>query len=256
MDRKQSGAYRIPEYRRTARARRKWAQRTLAYGVSIGLHAGIFAVLLGSRIDGPSMEQMKLDPVEVFMTPAPEPPGASAAPKKAQPTPPKPKTPPKTPPQKIIARVTPAPVKTHVEPIAASEAPAEPAEHAALSDGDLAGAATAGSGRGGGAACDMAEILETALRNDAKVQAAVARVSSGKALHVWNGHWVRSPDEEGLGLAGVRETIMVKVGFAPAACRNQSMRGLVLLSLNDSGTARVVIGGGSWKWSDLLGLRG
>jgi hypothetical protein len=256
MDRKQSGAYRIPEYREVARKRRKWVQRGLAYGVSAGLHLGIFAVLLSSRIDGPPVEQMRLDPVEVFMTPAPEPPGAASAPKKAQPTPPKPKTVTKTPPQKIIARITPTPVKSRVEPIAASEAPAQPAEHAALSDGELAGAATAGSGRGGGEACDMAEIIQTALRNDAKVQAAVARVNSGKAIHVWNGHWVQSPGEEGLGLAGVRETIMVKVGFAPAACRNQAMRGLVLLSLNDSGTARVVIGGGAWKWSDLLGLRG
>ena len=237
----------------SAAARRKWTQRAVAYTVSIGLHAAIFAAFISTQIS-PKMEQYDLAPVAAFiLTPAPEPPGAASAPKKAQPTPPKVEKP-KTPPQKIVARVTPV-VKTSVAPIVAGEPPAQK-EHASLSDSDLAGAAHAGSGSGGGAACDMAAIVQKALREDAKVQQAVARVNTGRAIHVWNGHWIRSPDEEGLGLAGVRETIMVKVGFAPAACRNAQMRGLVVFSLNESGSARIVVGGGSWRWSDMLGLRG
>lgn len=256
MYREASGAPVNPYPRQAAVKRRKWGQRAVAYTVSIGLHAAALLAVLNISAT-PVMETMRLDPVEaVIINPVPEPPGASAAPKKAQPTPPKPKTPTKVVPQKIIARPTPTPVKTRVEPLIASEAAAVPAQHAALSEGDLAGAATAGSGRGGGAACDMAEILQDALRSDAKVQAAVARVNTGRAIHLWDGRWIQSPGEEGLGLAGVRETIMVKVGFAPAACRNAPVKGLVLLSLNDAGTARVVLGGGSWKWSDLLGLRG
>lgn len=238
--------------RPSAAARRKWTERAVAYTVSIGLHAAIFAAFLSTQIT-PVMENYNLAPVDAFvLTPAPEPPGAASAPKKAQPTPPKTEKP-KTVPQKIVARVTPV-VKTSVAPIVAGEPPAQK-EHASLSDSDLEGAAHAGSGSGGGAACDMAAIVQKALREDATVQRAVARVNTGRAIHVWNGGWVRSPDEEGLGLAGVRETIMVKVGFAPAACRNAQMRGLVVFSLND--TARVVVGsGGSWRWSDMLGLRG
>jgi hypothetical protein len=73
---------------------------------------------------------------------------------------------------------------------------------------------------------------------------------------VWNGDWVRHGDEDGKGLASVRQAIAVEVAFAPRPCRSQPMHGLVLLSLNDhAGGARVVLGAGAWRWSDLLFAR-
>jgi hypothetical protein len=75
-------------------------------------------------------------------------------------------------------------------------------------------------------------------------------------LVIWNGDWVRYGEEDGKGLASVRQAIAVEVAFAPKACRAQSMHGLVLLSLNDTpGAARLVLGAGAWRWSDLLFAR-
>jgi hypothetical protein len=71
---------------------------------------------------------------------------------------------------------------------------------------------------------------------------------------LWNGDWVRTGGQEGKGLAVVRQAIIWEVGFAPEACRNARMRGMVLLSLAD-GSTRFAIGAGEWRWSDLLGLR-
>ena len=77
----------------------------------------------------------------------------------------------------------------------------------------------------------------------------------GKAIMVWNGDWVRSGEQDGKGLAAVREAIMWEVAFAPAACRHERVHGLVLLSLND-GFTRLAVGQGEWTWSDLLATRG
>jgi hypothetical protein len=73
---------------------------------------------------------------------------------------------------------------------------------------------------------------------------------------VWNGDWVQSHSEDGKGLAAVREAIIWEIAFAPAACRTQPMHGLMLISLNDgSESARLAVGHGEWRWSDLLALR-
>ena len=86
--------------------------------------------------------------------------------------------------------------------------------------------------------------------------AAQARRSGTRAILVWNGDWIQSPGEEGKGLAGVRQAISLEVAFAPEACRTQQMHGLVLLTLNDApGSAGLVLGGGVWRWSDLLQIR-
>ena len=89
--------------------------------------------------------------------------------------------------------------------------------------------------------------LQAALRKDARVRAAVAEAHRGRALRVWNGDWVRHGEQEGNGLAAVREAIMWEVGFAPVACRNEPVRGLVAISLNDGPAPR------AWWWAPATG---
>jgi hypothetical protein len=103
----------------------------------------------------------------------------------------------------------------------------------------------------------MTRRLQSALRKDRLVRAAVAQAHRGQAIRVWNGDWVRHGAEDGAGLAAVREAILWEVGFAPEACRREPMRGLVLIALDDGpGSARLVMGAGSWRWSDMLSVRG
>ncbi|MFI4974173.1 MAG: hypothetical protein ACHP84_06520 [Caulobacterales bacterium] len=144
------------------------------------------------------------------------------------------------------------PARTHSETSRLSSDDTEqPSAGSGLSDSELAGAATAGAG-GAGGACDMARSLQSALRTDPLVQTAVAGLAD-RAVMVWNGDWVRKQGEDGKGLAAVREAMMWHVAFAPQACRSQTVHGLVLFSLNDAqGSARLAIGKGEWRWSDLL----
>jgi hypothetical protein len=142
--------------------------------------------------------------------------------------------------------------------LAADSEPAPPQ----LTADQIAGATTAESGAPGagdgptGGACNMVRALQAALRRDALVQAAVAG-AAGRPLLVWDGDWIRGAGEDGRGLAAVREAMIWEIGFAPAACRAEPVHGLVLLTLNDGpGAARLLVGGGEWRWSDLLNPRG
>ncbi|MBL8774171.1 MAG: hypothetical protein JNK30_22475, partial [Phenylobacterium sp.] len=75
-------------------------------------------------------------------------------------------------------------------------------------------------------------------------------------IRIWDGAWVRHGVQEGAGLAAVREAIQWEVGFAPEACKAERVSGLVVISLADApGSARIALGAGSWRWTDLLGLR-
>jgi hypothetical protein len=116
----------------------------------------------------------------------------------------------------------------------------------------LAGGAAEGAGAPGGGACDMAARLRAALRRDPLVQAAMARAGGGGSILVWNGDGVQSDGEDGKGLAAVREAIVWEIAFAPPACRSRSVRGTVLLSLNDAAGPRLAMGSGAWRWSDML----
>ena len=101
----------------------------------------------------------------------------------------------------------------------------------------------------------MARAVQQALRRDRLVFASMASAQRlGKAMMLWNGDWVRSGGEDGKGLSAVREAVMWEVGFAPQACREARMHGLVLVSLAD-GRTRFAIGASDWRWSDLLGVR-
>jgi hypothetical protein len=123
-----------------------------------------------------------------------------------------------------------------------------------LSESQLAGATIVGEGGGPGGTCNMGEIVQQALRRDPMVHTAVESAHRlGKTVMLWNGDWLRSGDQDGKGLSAVREAITWEVAFAPEACRNMRVRGLVLLSLSD-GTTRFALGSDDWRWSDLLGL--
>ncbi len=238
--------------------RRAPGRRQLAIvALSLLGHGLAILALLSSRAEPPQVfdpEPMTVAMVEL-PPPPPPPPKPTPAPAAPAPTPPAPAPPP---PPRIVARQAKTPPPS-VRPLLAVAGPRSD-NGAELSDGELAQAATAGSGAPG-RPCDMARHLQNALRKDPEVQAAVARAkaegSSGRAFRVWNGDWIRNPDQAGAGLAVVREAMMMEVLSTPAACRAEPRHGLVLISLNEApGSARVVVGTGDWRWADLLVPRG
>lgn len=260
--------------RRGARARRR--RRLLAAPISIAAHLGIALAIYQARPEPMRIyeeQPIALSLVEprLLVPPPPPPPlhEPDPAPEVSDPAPP-------SPPSADAPSPTPSPDKprplrkarlakaapSDVVPLFAGKAQTDAVGVAltsepgnGLSDGQIAGARTAGSG-GAGGGCDMVELLEKALRRDPEVQAAIARehaVLSGKAINIWAGDWIRGSGQEGKGLAGVRQAIIMEVGFAPAACRNETVQGRVLISLADRpGAPRIVLGSGAWRWSQLL----
>ncbi len=230
----------------TAQAARR---RNLATGaVSVVAHAVAIAVLVSAAPHPPPMPEP--EPMVVALVTPPHPPETPAPPTDKPPTP----EPPPSPPPRNIARPAKHP-PPDARPIPAGKGPKANGE-AEVSDAELASASTAGAG--GGRSCNMTQWLQTALRKDARVQATMAELDRAPGPHrgavrVWNGDWVRHGDQEGNGLAAVREAIMWEVGFAPPACRNEPVKGLVAISLNDGpAAARLVMGQGEWRWADLL----
>jgi len=54
----------------------------------------------------------------------------------------------------------------------------------------------------------------------------------------------------------VREAMIWEIAFAPEACKSRPVHGLILLSMNTNpGAARLAVGAGEWRWSDLLHSR-
>jgi len=244
------------------RRRKPW--RPGAVVLSASAHALLLFMLVMPLTHPPKLispEPMVISMVDgALLSPAPGPPAAAAAQSVAPPIP--------TPAKPIPRRAS-----TRPAPLAASKEPPEEDGDAAkinvlseISDGELVGAATAansgtgggGGDGGGGRNCNMVQFLQDALRRDSDVQAAAhnahrAPGATGKAILLWNGDWIKRSDQDGNGLAGVREALMAEILFAPATCRNQTMRGLVLISFSDApGAPRVAFGTGSWRWSDLL----
>ncbi|PZR35816.1 MAG: hypothetical protein DI526_05885 [Caulobacter segnis] len=255
----------------------RWRRRGgkgAALVVSLAAHAAAVAVLLSAHVtpappEPPSVMVSLVDPPEPPPPPPPPPPAPHDAPKspvnapKKPPSPEKPKDKARAAPRSPL-RVTKAPIPKDVTPLPANPKPA-PARVMGLGEAELMGAASAGSGSGGGgggAGCDMVRLLQEGLRKNPRARASLMRahaatVGAGRAPLVWSGDWVRTDGEEGDGLSGLREMIMMEVAFAPAACRAEPMRGLVLISLNDGpGAARFALGGGHWRWSDLLFAKG
>lgn len=238
-------------------------RRLITGAVSGAAHAALLVALVMIRPVA-SPPPVELDPIPVMLAPPPpeplpppEPEPEAEKPKAAPPkkAPPAPKKDP-PPPKRIEARVKPAPPTVVPVPAAAKAAYG----YTEASEGDVAGASTAdggGSGAGSGAGCNMTRRLQAALRRDRQAQAAMAEAHRGRPIMMWNGDWVRHPSQEGAGLAAVREAILWEVGFAPEACKKEPQRGMVLISMNDGpGAARLVVGAGHWRWSDLLFTRG
>ena len=214
--------------------------RLLAGACTVGVHLAVLGLLLLPRASAPpSPIQPEPAPIQVSLIdrPKPQPPG---------------------PPDVTLVQPQAAalPALPHVTTrTQISSALATPDNSDILSASQLAGAASVGEGGGGGGSCDLARAIQQALRRDRLVQTAVEDANrSGKAIMLWNGDWVRTGGQEGKGLSAVREAVLWEVGFAPEACRNQRMHGMLLLSLAD-GSTRFAIGSGEWRWSDLLGVR-
>ncbi|HEY8617180.1 hypothetical protein [Phenylobacterium sp.] len=241
-------------------------RRAAAAALSIVAHALLpLAFVASQQHRAAEIPPAPLDPLMVSLAPPPRPetpdPG-ERAPAAAPPAPPAPA------PKRPALKVRPAPPTPQMPPLIAAPTP-EPAPIplATVGEAELAGARTAGNGSGdgsgagsgsGGQPCDMVRRLQAALRRDGEVRAAVARANppGGRAILVWNGDWLRSPGQEGKGLAGVRQAIVMEVAFAPEACRDDPVQGLVLISLGDhAGAGRLALGGGRWRWADLLAAR-
>lgn len=260
----------------TPKSRKPAVRRLAAVTASVLLHGTIpLALLLWPPTTPPEPPSVSPPPafVTLFEPPPPPPPPPLPDPggqeRPDPPAPAKAPTPaPVRPQPRTPVRLVKAPPDAPPLPIAATPTPAPTYE---LSEADLAGATTAGdsaasggsgggdgAGRGEGAGakpCNMVRRLQNALRTDPDIQSAVARAGrgAGAPIMVWNGDWIRDPEQEGKGLAGVRQAIVMEIAFAPEACRKQPVRGLVLLTMNDArGSTRLVLGAGQWRWTDLL----
>lgn len=249
---------------RQARSRRR---RALAVAASLVAHALILLIMLPpaaetpKTYDPPAVTVRLVDSPRLFaaaLTPAPAkaPPAKAKAKHKPKPKPARTKphktrpTPVKTTSaHKAIARHTLA--RRAASPLTAADDPGdemgETAAQVELSAGEVAGAASAGSGPPGGV-CDMPRRVQEALRRDPMVRPAVARFA-GKAIRVWDGDWVWMQGDDGKGLTAVRQAMMWEIAAAPKACRAEPVHGLVLIS---TGPARLAVGSGVWRWSDLL----
>jgi hypothetical protein len=227
--------------------------RLAAIAFSLFAHLALLSLVLVSVKPDLIPPMPAQPPLIVPMEIVPPPPKTPVTPEPAKPSPaPAKATPQKAPPRKALARPTPAPAR-----VAALPAGPTQGSDFGVSDSELAGAAVAGSGTGG-ATCDMAARLRDALRKDTLVRAAAARAGAAgnHAIRVWNGDWVQSSGDDGKGLQAAKEAILWEVGFAPAACREQAVRGLIVITMNDApGSARIVVGTSAWRWSDLLGRR-
>jgi hypothetical protein len=216
-------------------------RRVLAGLLTGAAHLVLLGVLLWPYVNAPKTEDRPtMPPLEVSFVDMPKPPGP----------------PDETDPAAGAPTIAPPPLPDVAAPtITILRKPSNDTSDL-LSDSQIAGAARAGEGGGGGGGCDMARAVQQALRRDPLVRTAVEGADrAGKASMLWNGDWIRSGGQEGKGLAAVRQAVIWEVGFAPAACRNERMHGMIVLSLAD-GRTRFAIGAGEWRWADLLGLRG
>lgn len=273
--------------------RRRARLRKLTIFVSVGAHLLLLVAILMAPTKTPvfppeyhPIEVMLIDPPPPpAPVPSPDEGGGGLPAPAPTPAPVPTPTPVKTPAPAQRAAPTrpsprpsrPAPPSPTVAPVPIT-APAPSVSYVFMGDAALAGAMTAGGGAGNGAgsgagsgsgsgggsgsgtggSCDMVRRLQNALRDAPGVRAALTEAyrtsgANGRAIVIWDGDWVLSPGQEGKGLAGVRQAVAVTVGFTPRACKAETVRGYVLLTLGDGpGAPRLALGTGQWRWADLL----
>lgn len=193
-------------------------------------------------------------PAEAAATPSSSPAAAEAPQPAPSPPSPSPRPARAPPPDTPVITAAPGPAGSPALPL--------------LGGAELAGAWRAGGGAGAGAGgggtggrggdCDMAARLERALAGDADIAAALVAARGGRggasdAVLVWDGAWLQSPGQAGKGLAGVRQALAVEIAFAPAACREATVQGVVVLTVAAGPDApRLALRAGRWRWRDLL----
>ncbi|HEV7229236.1 hypothetical protein [Brevundimonas sp.] len=257
-----------------------------ALALAVGVQA---AMILGLSLRRPEAAPPQ-PPVTLIELMAPEPPpppqpppapapdeapaaeGPAAGSSEAAPAPEPARAPVPAPRPPVAARKTPPSPEVPTRPAAAEATPSVP-DLPVIGGARLAGALRAGGGGSGGGAggggpggdgaggsCDMIGRLERALRDDLELRRAVAttltaRGAAGQAVLVWDGDWLQSPGQAGKGLAGLRQAVAVEVGFAPRACKDETVRGLAVVSLDGTANGpKVALGTGAWRWRDLLGI--
>jgi hypothetical protein len=243
------------------RPQRPTSAFSLALPLSVLAHVAVLAALLWLHT-GTASRHSDSSPILVNVVDVPEPEPEQGPTPAAEPEPSGPPDTTQADASASQATVVPTPqpepqVQPSTGPVEASEEAPPPDNSDVLSDADIAGAVSAdndgGGGGGGIGGCNTARALQQALQRNPLVHRAVMDADrSGKAVMLWNGDWVRSGAQDGKGLSGVREAILWELAFAPEACRNIRVQGLVLLSLADG--TRFAIGSTDWRWSDLLGL--
>lgn len=112
---------------------------------------------------------------------------------------------------------------------------------------------------GGGAGCDLTAALERRLQADVAVQGSLtglpreARATAG-AVTLWNGAWAEG---DGGPLAPIRRAILDGVAQAPPDCLEARLNGPVfLLVTGPEARTLLTLGGGAWRWSDVLASPG
>lgn len=149
-----------------------------------------------------------------------------------------------------------------IEPIfirrALPEAPPQPDSEAEALAIEQMVAANSARASAVGETCQLTQWVQGALQQDPSVRAALSAIprearSLANAIMLWDGRWVESRAVSALQATPIREAIVVGVLTAPAACRDETIRGPLLIAVPDRfGTTLLAVGSGVWKWSDLL----
>lgn len=169
-----------------------------------------------------------------------------------------------TPPAPALAPLKPsAPAKPPPPPITVAPQfsetlpPLDPTAEPDLLDGEVAISVATAASAAAGQACQLAEWLQQALQQDTQVRIALDKIprparSVSNALMLWDGDWVDAP-ATATGVSLIRDAIQSGIQSAPQTCRDEPMRGPVLITLVDeTGSTLLAVGSGEWRWADLL----
>ncbi|THD63890.1 hypothetical protein [Phenylobacterium sp.] len=225
----------------------KSRRKPLVIAGSVIAHAALFAVLLRAPAATPISPDLGLMTVSLYSGQTPlaslKPPSPARVP----------------PPVTHRTKPKPPPEPTDVAPqlIDVSLSDPDPSPRDPLTDPVALSVAAAASGASG-RVCQIGAWLQSALQADPQVQAALLTIprparSVSNALMLWQAGWIDAPEPAAAGIAAIRSAVVSGLRSAPAACRDQLVRGPELLMLtSESDTTVIAFGSGEWRWSDLL----